>query len=115
MELNFSPLQIIGLFIGGLALSKTIADYHKRKESRVMFAFWLLVWLTVITITLFPKLTELIRNYLLGPGQSIGTMIGIGMIFLLFLIYRIYLKTERVERILQEHASDLALRKIRQN
>ncbi|NCO44260.1 DUF2304 family protein [Candidatus Berkelbacteria bacterium] len=112
MELNISPLQGIGLAIVVLALTKTVADYHRKRESRVMFTFWMSIWIATIILTLFPETTFIAKNYLLGPNQSIGSIIGTGMIFLLFLVYRIYLKTERVERLLREHATELALKNI---
>lgn len=112
MELSVSPLQGIGLAIVILALTKTVADYHRKRESQIMFMFWMSIWVTTIILTLFPETTFIVKNYLLGPNQSIGSIIGTGMIFLLFLVYRIYLKTERIERLLREHASELALKKI---
>lgn len=112
MELSISPLQGIGLAIIILALTKTLADYHRKRESRVMFTFWTTVWIVTIILTIFPQTTAFVKNYLLGSNQSIGTIIGTGMIFLLFLVYRIYLKAERIERLLRTHASELALKKI---
>jgi len=76
MELNISPLQGIGLAIVVLALTKTVADYHRKRESRVMFTFWMSIWIATIILTLFPETTFIAKNYLLGPNQSIGSIIG---------------------------------------
>ena len=110
MELSISPIQVIGIFVSSLALAKVIADYRRHLESRTMFIFWLFVWLTVAGVVIYPGFTIYIKDWLLGPNQSIGTIIGSGMIFLLFIVYRIYIKAERIERILKNHASDLALK-----
>lgn len=110
MELNISPIQVIGVFIASLAISKLVADFRARKESRIMFTFWFCLWITVVTFVLYPDLTIYIKNWLLGPQQSVGTITGIGLVFLLFLIYRIYVKSERVERLLREHATKLAIK-----
>lgn len=112
MVLTVSPIQGFGLILVVLAMSKTLADFHRKKESNVMFWFWMILWITIIILTIFPTITEVIRKLLLGPNQSIGTIIGTGMIFLVFLVYRIYIKTERIERLMREHASELALKKI---
>ena len=112
MVLTISPIQVFGLVLIVLAMSKTIADFHRHRETKIMFGFWMILWVTIIILTIFPELTELARKFLLGPNQSVGTIIGTGMIFLIFLVYRIYIKTERIERILRERVSDLALNKI---
>lgn len=110
-----SIIQFLGLVLSFAAISKVIADYRKKQESRVMFIFWFLLWLGVIAIIISPGILDFLILKVLGPRQSIGTLLGFGMIVILFLVYRVYIKAERVERILKKYVSDLALQDLKKN
>lgn len=108
-----SIIQFLGLSLSFAAILKVVADQRKKKESQIMFIFWLAIWTSVAVLIVYPSAIDLILLKILGPKQSIGTVLGFGMVVLLFLIYRLYIKMERVERTLKKYVTDLALQELK--
>lgn len=108
-----SIIQFLGLSLSFAAILKVVADQRKKKESQVMFVFWLTIWVGVAVFTIYPGIVDILLAKVLGPKQSIGTVLGFGMVVLLFLIYRLYVKMERVERALKKYVTDLALKELK--
>lgn len=72
-----------------------------------MFGFWYVLWWGVIALTLFPQLIDRV----FGSGRSgVNTFMGLVIVILLYLNYRVYLKSDRTERALQELIKELAIK-----
>ena len=73
-----------------------------------MFLFWLTVWTGIVVVALFPSLVD----FLIAGGGHVGpgTFIGMALVFLFFVVYRIYVKLERIEHSLAKTIQELALR-----
>jgi len=103
--------KVLAVFVAVFVLAKTTHDFIKQKETRVMFLFWCVVWWSVIVLTLFPQLVDMI----FGAGRSgLNTFMGLVIVFLLYLNYRIYLKADRTERAIQYVIKELALKSPRE-
>ncbi len=102
--------QAIAAFFAALVLVKSFDDFRRRREPLPVFLFWLAAWLGVLVMAFFPGVTFWVRDHILGPQAGVGTILGIGNIFLLFLSYRIYVKADRTERVLNRLVTRLALR-----
>lgn len=99
--------KIIAIIFAIFVLGKTTYDYRKKKESLVMFLFWETAWWGVIIFSLFPQIIDRI----FGVGRSgVNTFMGLVIIFLLYLSYRLYLKAERTEKIINSIIKELALK-----
>jgi hypothetical protein len=101
--------QILSVLFGALAISKSYVDFRSRRESLPMFLLWSAIWFLVVLIALFPAtVTELLTA---GGGQAgIGTLLGMAIIVLLFLLYRVNVKIERLEQKFTTLVQELALR-----
>lgn len=80
-----------------LVIAKSYLDLRNKKGSIVMFIFWTVTWLAISAFAFFPRLVD----YVLGnPRQNggVGTALGIGLIFIYFIIYRVYVKADRIEK-----------------
>lgn len=104
--------QAIATFFAALVLVKSFDDFRRKQEPLPIFLFWVTVWLAVLVVAFFPGITIWLRDHILGPQAGVGTMLGIGSIFLLFLSYRIYLKADRTERAVNKLISALAVREL---
>ena len=103
--------QFFAALFAFLVITKTLVDYKKGRESRVMFLFWLLTWSIVLVVAFFPNFVNILINRF-GLGKTgLGTIYGLGLVFVLFVLYRIYLKTNGVERDLNKLIRELALSK----
>ncbi len=103
-------VKVIVTLFSLFVLIKSYDEYRRRREPWPVFLFWLAVWSSVLVFAYFPRIADWLRINILGPQAGVGTVIGVAIVFLLFLSYRIYLKAERLERDLNDLTSDLALR-----
>lgn len=103
-------IRILVAILGIFVISKTWSDYRAKKESWVMFLFWVIIWLVVIILAFFPSIIDYVLKTFGTSKDGIGTFLGIGIVLLLFISYRLYLKSERIERQITKLVQDLALR-----
>ncbi len=106
--------KIIAAFFAALVLVKSYDEFRRGREPLAVFLFWSTTWLAVIFVAFWPGVTDIFREKLLGPRAGIGTILGIAIVFLLYLSYRIYLKAERNEQDINRLISEMAIRDVRQ-
>jgi hypothetical protein len=85
-----------------IVLSRSIVDYRDRKESFEMTIFWIVVWLGISAIAFFPNLVDEAIAMFGGNRSGLGTVFGMGIVFVMFISYRIYIKANRIEKHLNE-------------
>lgn len=105
--------KIIALVLTVLVLSRSISDYRSRKESLFMTIFWSVIWLIICAIALYPQMIDMLIVKLGNERAGLGTIIGVALIFVMFINYRVYIKANRVEKSLDEINRKIALRKIK--
>lgn len=102
--------RIFASFLAALVIIKTYADFKRGKESLIVFLFWLIAWLLIVSIAFFPQIIEWLIKQLGGQRTGLGTVFGMALVFLFYVIYRIYLKADRIEKELTKLNRELALR-----
>lgn len=102
--------QAIAVFFASLVFTKSFDDFRRRQEPLPVFILWITVWSSVLLVAFFPGITFWIQEHILGPQAGIGTMLGIAIMFLLFLTYRMYVKADRTERAVNRLITELAIR-----
>ena len=102
--------QIFSVLLASVAISKSYVDLRAKRESLSLFLFWTLTWIAIVGVALFPNIVQfLIASF--GEGRTgLGTFFGMGLVFLYFIVYRIYTKLDRIEQKLTKVVQDLALR-----
>ena len=103
-------VKIFSLALAVVAVSKSYVDFRARTESLQMFVLWSVIWTTVVFVALFPWIVDIILAYSAAGRAGLGTFFGMGLVFLLFVVYRIYVKLERVEQKLVKAIQELALK-----
>lgn len=102
--------KIFSVVLAVIAISKSYVDFHARIESLQIFLFWLFTWLAIVIVALFPSIIDYILGAFGGGRAGLGTVFGMGLVFLYFLAYRMYVKIGRVEQKLTKTVQELALR-----
>src|SRR5881628_1186295 len=105
------PIFVKGfsLALAAIAISKSYVDFRARAESLQMFLFWVLTWTMILLVALFPAIVDVLI-FSLGPRQAgLGTFFGMAIVFLYFVVYRIYVKLEKIEQNLTKAIQELAL------
>ncbi len=96
--------------LAAIAIAKSYVDFRARRESLQMFLLWSLTWTGVVIVALFPSIVDVILAYSASGRVGLGTFFGMGLVFVLFVVYRIYVKLERVEQKLTKTIQELALK-----
>jgi len=105
-------IKILALIFTGLVIVKSYLAYRARQETLVMFLFWSLTWLIIAVIAFYPELITVI----LGERKlGVGSFLGIALVFVYFVVYRLYVKADRIEKRLQDIVRDLALKDFNKN
>ena len=109
-DLFFRIAQIFAVVLALIAIAKSYLGFRAKLESLQVFLFWLLTWSGVVVIALFPTIVDFVIARFGGGRTGLGTFFGMGLVFLFFVVYRIYLKLERIEQNLTKTIQELALR-----
>ena len=110
-----SITKIFALTLGLIVIIKTYLDYRKKEETFQMFLLWTLLWITIIILAFSPWL---ISKTILLIGErkvSIGKIVGMGFIFIFFVIYRVYVKAHRLEKNMNKLIRKIALINLKKN
>ena len=102
--------QIFSVLLALVAVSKSYVDFRARLESLSMFLFWIVTWAIIVAVALFPWLVDLLIRSSVRGGAGLGTFFGMALVFLYFVVYRIYVKIERIEQNLTKAIQELAFR-----
>ena len=106
----FVAAKVFSIILAAIAISKSYVDLRARVESVQMFIFWVFTWTMIVLIALFPAIVDIVIATS-GYGRTgLGTVFGMGLVFLFFIVYRIYVKMERVEQKLTKTIQELALK-----
>ena len=101
--------QIFSILLAAIAISKSYVDFRARVESLQMFIFWIFTWAMIVLVALFPSIVDILLSF--GFGRSgLGTFFGMALVFLFFVVYRLYVKVERMNQKVTKTIQDLALK-----
>ncbi|AEH06653.1 DUF2304 domain-containing protein [Methanothermococcus okinawensis] len=90
-------IQILAIIFAIFAISRVVLQVKSNSMSRDSALFWIFVWITVILAVVFPNTLGYLAT-LTGVGRGVDVLIYFAIIVLFYLIYRIYVKMENIER-----------------
>lgn len=99
---------VIALF-SLFALSRVYLRFKERKLSSFAFIFWISVWLAGITFLLFPSLTSDFAK-IVGIGRGVDVLLYTAIVILFYLMFRIYIKIEDLEKQITKLSRIIALK-----
>lgn len=105
--------KIFAIILSILVIARSITDYRNKKESLEMTAFWIIIWAGIIVFAYYPNLIDKLIEGLGGSRTGLGTIFGMGLVFVLFISYRIYVKANRIEKNLDLLARNFTLHELK--
>jgi hypothetical protein len=99
--------QVFSLFLAVVAISKSYVDFRSRRESLQMFVLWTLMWAGIVFVALVPSVVDVVLG---GSNAGVGRLLGMALVFVVFLLYRVYAKVERLEQKITALVQEIALR-----
>lgn len=107
--------KVFALILSILVIARSLADYKNKKESFEMTAFWLIIWTAIIVFAYYPNLIDKLIAAVGGSRTGLGTIFGMGLVFVLFICYRIYIKANRIEKNLDLLSRNFTLLELKRN
>jgi hypothetical protein len=92
-----------------LATGLVILRYRQRKIGAFGFFLWLILWVAAATVITFPESTVVVAR-LLGIGRGVDLVLYVSIILILYLLFRVYVRLEQLDRDLTQIVRALALR-----
>ena len=92
-----SLIQIFIIVFALFALSRTIWQFKNGALTFVWLFFWMLFWLAVGFVAILPQTADMVAK-LVGVGRGADVVIYASLLALFYLIFRVYVKIEHVER-----------------
>lgn len=105
--------RIFASFFAILVIAQTYNEFKRGKEPLAVFLFWSITWALIVSIAFYPQIIDWLIQKLGGQRTGLGTVFGMGLVFLFYVIYRIYLKADRIEKELTKLNRELALRDLK--
>ena len=100
--------QVIAIILGLIAILYSILRFRDGKMSIGMLLVWIVIWLIVIIISLYPNDTNYLANYT-GIGRGLDFVLIIGILLSFYLIFKMYNKIESIEEELTDLVRELAI------
>ena len=90
-------IQVIIIIFDLFALSRAVLRFKDNKLTKNEFMFWILIWGAVIVISIIPSVISPISN-IFGIARGMDLIVYLSIIILFYLIFRLYVKLESVEK-----------------
>jgi small membrane protein len=103
----FAQVFLLSLVV--LALGLVILRYRQNKISTRGFLLWLVLWVGVTAVIMFPNSTIVVAR-LLGIGRGTDLVLYTSIILILYFLFRVYVHLEQVDKEITQIVRALALR-----
>lgn len=103
-------IQIAGFIFGLFMLYYSFLNYKKKEFTEKEFVFWILIWLLIITVTLFPFVLDPILKPL-GFFRALDFLVISGFLLIILMIFYTYSLTKKTQKQVEALVRVLALKK----
>ncbi|MBI2485302.1 DUF2304 domain-containing protein [Candidatus Uhrbacteria bacterium] len=102
-------IQVAILLFCLFAIVRALGQVRRGQLSLVRAAGWVLFWLAVGLVALLPQTTQWFANRL-GVGRGADLVIYVSLAALFYLVFRLFVKLERVEQDMSQLVRSIALK-----
>jgi hypothetical protein len=103
-------IQVLVTVFALFAMSRAWLRFKDNKLTKNEVLFWTALWLAVIIVIFIPHLTTVISQ-VLGIGRGTDLVLYVSAIVLFYLVFRLYVKLESLERNVSEVVRKIAIKK----
>jgi len=93
-----------------LVISRAYIDWKTKRGSLTMTVFWVGIWSLILLVAYYRVIIDKLIALLGEQRTGLGTVFGMAIVFVLYINYRIYTKTHRVEKALEQISRKIALK-----
>ncbi len=102
-------IKIFLLLVIVLICIKIISKFSKKEITLQEFVIWLLFWVGAGFIVIWPDSSSYLAVYL-GVGRGADLVVYLALVLVFYLIFRIFLRIEKIERDITKIISHIALK-----
>ena len=102
-------IKIILLIIIAVIVLRLALRFKSREVDLLAFISWLAIWLLAAIIVIFPELTSFVALRV-GVGRGADLVVYLSIIFIFYLLFRLLLRLENIEKNITHITSHLALK-----
>ncbi|MBU0625035.1 DUF2304 family protein [Patescibacteria group bacterium] len=103
-------IQLFIIAFAGFAVWRTIFRFREGVLGRGALVAWLIFWLVVVIAVAQPQVTSWVA-LLVGVGRGVDAAIYISVIVLFYLVFRVFLKLEKIEHDITLLVREISLRR----
>jgi len=103
-----SFIKVIIIVFILFVLWRTFARYKRGDITSQELALWTVFWLLVGVVTLVPKKTDVVAQWL-GVERGADLLVYLSIIVLFFIVFRIIVKLEKIDRDITKVVRKIAL------
>ena len=104
------PIQIVALIVVVFGILRALVSFKEHKISSKWLVFWLVIWSGVGVIALIPTIASRISGPL-GVGRGIDLLVYASILFIFYMIFRIYLRLESLEHNITKLVREIAIKR----
>jgi hypothetical protein len=104
-----SIAQLFLLSLAILAMGIGTLWFRQRKIGAMALLLWLVLWIGFAVVVLFPE-TAVVVAHLLGISRGVDLALYLSVILIFFVLFRIYMRLEQVDRQITQIVRAVALR-----
>lgn len=105
-----SLIQLIVVLVAVVAVIKAIANYNKKRMALLSLILWCAIWIGAVIVIFIPKVSFFFAN-ILGIGRGADFVVYVSIIILFYLMFRIYVKIDNVEKNVTKIVRETAIKK----
>ncbi|MBI2980937.1 MAG: DUF2304 domain-containing protein [Deltaproteobacteria bacterium] len=106
--------QVFLFTLATLAMIGVIFKYRDKKIGARFFLLWLFLWAGAAVVILFPESTTAAAS-LLHIGRGADVVLYLGVILILYLLFTVFVRMERMDREITKIVRNLALRDLKES
>jgi hypothetical protein len=106
--INMEIIQVLVTVFALFAMSRAWLRFRDNKLTKNELLFWVALWLAVILVIFIPNITT-VFSQILGIGRGTDLILYVSSIVLFYLVFRLYVKLEGMEKNLSDVVRKIAL------
>jgi hypothetical protein len=100
-------IQIIIIVFAIFALSRAFLRFKENRLTTRDFVFWIIIWFAIIVLSFLPNIAGYISMFF-GIGRGIDLAVYVSIVALFYLVFRVYVKAENLEKEITELVRKIA-------
>jgi len=105
-------IQILIILFALFAFSRAVLRLRGEEITTKEFFLWSIVWIAVIVVAALPS-TAVFVSSALGIGRAVDLLLYASIILLFYLMFRLYVKAEKLEHAITTMTREFAIKKTR--